>query len=72
VIELPETYNFPLHQWRELGEERLEPLSRAVHVHYHWMFDTDAIGENPLLRTPGALSDEQRLWLGRKTPLGAG
>lgn len=72
VVELPATYNFPLHLWRELGEARLEPLSRAVHVHYHWMFDADAIGENPLLRMPGALTGEQRLWLGRKTPWGAG
>jgi hypothetical protein len=70
VLELPPTYNYPLHQ-----HERLDPVivqkvfTELVHVHYHWLFAPDALALNPLFGEPGPLSESQRDWLRAATPI---
>jgi hypothetical protein len=71
VLELPPTYNYPLHQ-----HDRIDPvLTRTVfphlvHVHYHYLFARDALPANPLFKRSGPLSDTQRKWLHSATPIG--
>jgi hypothetical protein len=63
-------YNYPLHM-----HERIEPNVRPVSatgvklVHYHWMFDTEHIDENPLLRPAFGLPSETLSWLRGHLPL---
>ena len=49
VIELPLTYNYPLHMHARIADRTPAPES-WVHVHYHWLFDQDRVAENPLLQ----------------------
>ena len=71
VQELSPTYNYPLHL-----HDRIDPvLMRAtfphlVHVHYHWLFERDALPTNQLFQTFGPLSDDQHNWLRSVTPIG--
>ncbi len=70
VRELPPTYNYPLHQ-----HERIDPVLAAavfpnlVHVHYHWLFEEDALPANPLFLDSVPLSISQRDWLRSATPI---
>lgn len=69
VVELPPTYNYPLHQ-----HERIDPVlaqsvfPELVHVHYHWLFAPDGLPLNPLFGEPSPLSESQRDWLHAATP----
>jgi hypothetical protein len=61
---LPPTYNYPLHSHAEIdaGTRRLA-FDKLVHVHYHWLFESDALPANPLFGSVSPLSDSQRDWL---------
>lgn len=70
VRELPPTYNYPLHLHEYLDAPRAEAaFPNLVHVHYHWLFEGDALPENPLFHPFGPLRPEQREWLRSALPL---
>lgn len=72
VRELPATYNYPLHLHGHLDAPRAEAaFPHLVHVHYHWLFEPDALAENPLFHPFGPLRPEQREWLRAALPLRA-
>ncbi len=50
VLTLEPTYNYPLHYHEALGERGVKDFDRLVHVHYHWLFEPDAIAHSPLRR----------------------
>jgi hypothetical protein len=63
VQELPPTYNYPLHQHRDINRETVRMVfPHLVHVHYHWLFE-ESISSNPLFAPDGPLSAEQVEWL---------
>jgi hypothetical protein len=49
VQELPPGYNYPLHLHARMPRDRNADPATWVHVHYHWLFDADRLGDNPLL-----------------------
>jgi hypothetical protein len=61
---LPPSYNVPLHLFADLP-----PDPAPVHVHYHWLFESDVRALNPLLDGRVPLSAEQSLCLQRRFPL---
>jgi hypothetical protein len=64
VSLLPKTYNFPLHLHDAVVKHGDQVrLSDLVHVHYHWLFDPDALKGNPLLVNSEDFPECQRLWL---------
>jgi hypothetical protein len=63
VEELPPTYNYPLHQHRQIDAEVVaQVFPHLVHVHYHWLLE-DRLDTNPLFDSVGPLSPAQRDWL---------
>lgn len=71
VRELPPTYNYPLHMHDRVDETVARGvLPQLVHVHYHWLLASDALGTNPLLASAGPLQRRQRRWLRSATPIG--
>jgi hypothetical protein len=70
VLELPPTYNYPLHQHKLIDAGLVRKVfPQLVHVHYHWLFEPDALPSNPLFRRRGPLSASQKDWLRSVTPL---
>lgn len=70
VRELPPTYNYPLHQHRQVDAALARTVfPQLVHVHYHWLFAPDALRSNPLFRWRGPLSASQKDWLRSATPI---
>jgi hypothetical protein len=68
VQTLEPTYNYPLHLHEALGERRVRDFNRLVHVHYHWLFEPDAIAENPITAPTSTLAAEKVAWLRARTP----
>lgn len=63
VLELPPTYNYPLHQHKLIDAETIRSaFPQLVHVHYHWLLQ-ESVEANPLFNAAGPLSPEQREWL---------
>lgn len=63
VMELPPSYNYPLHQHERIEPRVIEQYFRElVHVHYHWLLE-EPPAKNPLFVSDGPLSEEQRRWL---------
>lgn len=71
VLELPPTYNYPLHLHDRIDPAlRRDLFPRLTHVHYHWLLAPDALSKNPLFRREGPLAAAQRDWLRAATPIG--
>jgi hypothetical protein len=71
VRDLAPTYNYPLHLHdRILGNGHRETFRNLVHVHYHWLFSSDAVIAHDLFAPAGPLTAVQRAWLERVLPLG--
>jgi hypothetical protein len=63
VEELPSTYNYPLHQHRDIDAETIRKVfPELVHVHYHWLLE-EREDSNPLFDHAGPLTTQQREWL---------
>jgi hypothetical protein len=71
VALLPEGYNYPLHLDAQVpAATRERAFADLVLVHYHYMFDADALADNPLLGPDTPLDPERREWLRSRVPLG--
>jgi len=71
VRQLPLTYNYPLHLHDKIAPVLVQStFAHLVHVHYHWLFEEDALPMNPLFQAFGPLSVEQQSWLRSMTPIG--
>jgi hypothetical protein len=68
VLALEPTYNYPLHLHEALGERRARDFNQLVHVHYHWLFEPDAIADNPITAPTSTLATEKVAWLRARTP----
>ncbi len=68
VISLEPIYNYPLHAHEALGDRRMSDLNELVHVHYHWLFEKDAIAGNPLSAATSTIEPEKLNWLRARTP----
>lgn len=68
VATLEPAYNYPLHAHEALGTRRAGDLDQLIHVHYHWLFEADAISGNPLVAPTSTLSAEKVAWLRERTP----
>jgi hypothetical protein len=63
VLELPPTYNYPLHQHDQIDEGIVRSVfPHLVHVHYHWLLE-EKCASNPLFDSAGPLSQRQSEWL---------
>jgi hypothetical protein len=71
VLTLEPTYNYPLHAHEALGERRARDFDQLVHVHYHWLFEPDAIAEAPITAPTSTLAAEKLAWLRARTPFQA-
>lgn len=71
VRTLDASYDYPLHLHQALGERRTRDFDELVHVHYHWLFEPDAFGDNPLTASTSTLSADKLAWLRERTPFGA-
>lgn len=70
VKELPPIYNYPLHLHKQVDPALAKAIfPKLLHVHYHWLFEADALSANPLFLRGGPLSGKQRKWLRSATPL---
>jgi uncharacterized coiled-coil protein SlyX len=72
VLTLDPSYNYPLHAHTALGERRVRNFDRLVHVHYHWLFEPDAIAAAPITASTSTLAGDKLAWLRARTPLRAG
>jgi hypothetical protein len=64
VVELPETYNYPLHfHGHAHRSESARDADDWVHVHYHWLFDADQRHANPLLHDARPTCARLQRWL---------
>lgn len=64
VTELPSTYNYPLHMQDRMDQEEVAHLPDSwVHVHYHWLFETEHRSTNPLLHSKRPFCPSLREWL---------
>ena len=68
VLTLEPTYNYPLHLHEALGERRARDFNQLIHVHYHWLFEPDAITDNPITAPASTLATEKVAWLRARTP----
>ena len=68
VRALEPTYNYPLHLHEALGERRARDFNQLVHVHYHWLFEPDAIADNPITAPSSTLATDKVAWLRARTP----
>jgi uncharacterized coiled-coil protein SlyX len=71
VLTLEPTYNYPLHAHEALGGRRARDFNRLVHVHYHWLFEPDAIADAWITSPASTLAPEKLAWLRARTPLRA-
>ena len=70
VRELPPGYNYPLHLHDEMPlDTRTAAMAALVHIHYHWLFDREDVGKNPLLRGEFPLPLDVVSWLRERVPL---
>ena len=68
VLTLEPTYNYPLHAHEALGERRARDFNQLVHVHYHWLFEPDAIGDARITAPTSTLAAGTLAWLRARTP----
>jgi hypothetical protein len=64
---LNEKYNFPLHLFHEMQNPC--DLSSLIHVHYHYMFLTGHLQNNPLFNPEASLATDRLAWLLARIPL---
>jgi hypothetical protein len=68
VLTLEPAYNYPLHAHEALGKRRATDFDRLVHVHYHWLFEPDAIADAAITSPASTLSADKLAWLRARTP----
>jgi hypothetical protein len=68
VLTLEPTYNYPLHSHEALGERRARDFDELVHVHYHWLFEPDAISTAAITAPTSTLRAPKLAWLRERTP----
>lgn len=68
---LDPAYNYPLHLHAVLRDRAIRDLNQLVHVHYHWLFEPDAIAGAVLPGPDSTLEPERLAWLRARTPLRA-
>jgi Sulfotransferase family len=68
VLTLDRTYNYPLHAHAALRERRATDFDQLVHVHYHWLFEPDAIADAQITAPMSTLDPAKAAWLRARTP----
>ena len=71
VLTLEPTYNYPLHAHDALGSRGARDFNQLVHVHYHWLFEPDAIATARITAPSSTLAADKLAWLRARTPFQA-
>ena len=71
VQTLDRTYNYPLHAHADLRQRRVEDFNQLVLVHYHWLFESDAIADAQITSPMTTLDAAKAAWLRERTPFRA-
>ena len=68
VRTLEPSYNYPLHAHDALGGRGVRDFNQLIHVHYHWLFEPDAIADAHLTAPASTLTADTLAWLRARTP----
>ena len=71
ALTLEPTYNYPLHAHDALGSRGARDFNQLVHVHYHWLFEPDAIATARITAPSSTLAPDKLAWLRARTPFQA-